>query len=155
MICPRCGGTIRQYETCDTCGVSYDEMIDSISHDEMKKLFKRVSGMIENHEDISIEESLLAVELKNSSLLVPLKRDDETLAIKTVEDKCHRMFLPVFTDKEAYENAIKDIDPFTNHFGMIVNLLDDNFADIVINMDEIACELPRKFLEKYFKDNLV
>ncbi|WP_295113407.1 hypothetical protein [uncultured Methanobrevibacter sp.] len=73
MICPRCKGNIKKDENCESCGISYDEVIRTIRHDGMKNLFLKIEKKMQNHEDITVEESLLAVELVNSSLLIPVK----------------------------------------------------------------------------------
>ena len=46
MICPKCGGTIKVNKNCSKCGISYDEMIGQISHEEMISLFKKMHKKI-------------------------------------------------------------------------------------------------------------
>ena len=154
MICPRCGGNFRNNKPCDTCGITYEELIKSIRHDEMKKLFVKIGDMIEHHEDFTIEESLLAVELKNSSLLIPAKIVDGSLGAMTVEDEKNRRFITLYTDIDEYENAKTGIEPLTNPFSEMVHLLDERLEGFVINKDSVACEIPKNFLKKYFADDL-
>ena len=153
MICPKCGGIIHVDENCDKCGIDYHEMIDSIRHDEMKKLFVKIEELQLEHKRIGIEESLFAVELINSSLLIPLDVTDNRLSIMTVSDGKHD-FILLFTDKDAYETYVKeDIKPRTNPFNMILDLLDDDFEGFLINLGSETCAIGRKFLDKYFLDN--
>lgn len=151
MICPRCKGNIKKYENCEKCGISYRQLIKTIRHDEMKKLFLKIDKKMQNREDITVEESLLAVELVNSSLLVPVKIEDDTLAVMNVEDENHKMFIPLFTDKEEYDRLIRDFDPSFNPFEEIVKLLEKPMTGFVINPGGIACGIGKKYIKKYFE----
>jgi hypothetical protein len=154
MICPKCGGTIHIDESCEKCGISYSEMIDSISHDEMLKLLDKLRKKMQNYENTDIEESLLAVELMNSSLLVPINLTDKGFSVMTASyDEGHE-FIMVFTDKSEYEkhdntNYRLVINPFQD----LLQLVGNDVEGFAINMGSNGCFLNREFLDKYFLDN--
>ena len=153
MICPKCGGRITVKSNCEKCKISYDEMISSIRHDEMKRLFLKADELIRHHKSIELEESLLACELANSSLLIPVIRVDGGLKVRTIPHPItNKDFIMLFTDKEEYDKCEKKIDPMTNPFRHIIPLLDDEVEGFVINAGGVSCELPRKYIDKFFGD---
>ena len=77
MKCTNCGGTIHINEACTKCGIAYDDMINSIEHPEIKRLFKTIEKRQNNREGIEMEESLMACELLNSSMILPIRRTDK------------------------------------------------------------------------------
>lgn len=149
MICPKCGGNFSLNENCQKCNTPYSEIIEGIRHDEMKRLFLKMDELLENHKSIGIEESLLACELINSSLLVPITIVDDALSVRTVKDK-RRNFILLFTDKEEYDKNNMDIPPRTNPFRTILDLMDEHIDGFIINIASVGCEIPRKYLERYF-----
>ena len=96
MICPKCGGNFSLNQNCERCNTPYSEIIEDIRHDEMKHLFLKMNELMESHKSIEIEESLLACELINSSLLVPITITDDSLSVLTARDK-RRNFILLFT----------------------------------------------------------
>ena len=149
MICPKWGGNFSLNQNCERCNTPYSEIIEDIRHDEMKRLFLKMDELMESHKSIEIEESLLACELINSSLLVPITIIDDSLSVLTVKDK-KRNYILLFTDKEEYDKNNKDIPARTNPFRTILDLMDDHIDGFIINIASVACEIPRKYLEKYF-----
>ena len=79
-----------------------------------------MNELMESHKSIDIEESLLACELINSSLLVPITIIDDSLSVLTVKDK-KRNYILLFTDKEEYDKNNKDIPARTNPFRTILD----------------------------------
>lgn len=154
MICPKCGGTIKVNRNCSKCGISYDEMIRQISHEEMISLFKKMHKKMSEHKSITLEESLLACELHNSSLLVPIEVSDDDVAIGGIKNRRGKKFILLFTDKDEYDKCDFAMKPQTNPFREILNLLEDNDAGFVINLKSIACEIPRQFIDRFFGDDL-
>ena len=154
MICPKCGGNFHLNESCQKCRTAYSEVIEGIRHDEMKKLFLKIEDLMKHHRNFDIEESLLACELINSSLLIPLIITDDQVTVKTVEDYKKRRFMLLFTDKEEYDKNVTDIPPTTNPFWAILDLLEDGIEGFVINSGGVGCELTRKFLNRFFLEDL-
>lgn len=151
MICPRCGGEFSPKQNCLVCGSSYTEIINAIRHDELKNLFEKMDDLQLSHDGIEITESLLACELSNSSFLIPLTAENDQIAVMTVEDDKKRRYITLFTDYDAYQEYIKSIPPMTNPFWVIMDLLDERMEGFVINPNDEACEISRKFLNRYFK----
>lgn len=52
MKCDNFGGVIHINEPCAKCGIAYDEMINSIRHSEIKRLFRTVEKRQNAHEGI-------------------------------------------------------------------------------------------------------
>ena len=84
MICANCGGTIHVNKPCKDCGISYDDMMNNISHEEMKRLFRKFGDIQMNHEEMFIEESLMACELENSSLILSAQITENLLGYISV-----------------------------------------------------------------------
>lgn len=119
----------------------------------MKQLFLKIGDLITKRENFQLEESLLACELLNSSLLIPIIiNDDEKLEIKTVEFN-RKNYILLFTDLEEYDKIISDIVPRTNPFRVLLDLLDDDVEGFIINFAGEGCELSRKFIDHYFMDD--
>ena len=153
MICPKCGGNFSVDERCQRCRTSYSEIISGIRHDEMKRLFVKIDDLMKSRRNFKIEESLLACELLNSSLLIPLTIVNDELGVVTVENGRGRRFMLLFTDKEEYDKSISDIQPRTNPFRVILDLLEDGIEGFLINAGGVTCELTRKFLNLYFLED--
>lgn len=153
MICANCGeGMVHQDKPCDNCGIGYDEMIDAIRHDELIRLIERMDGKACCIESIEIEESLLACELWNAHFLVPIQTVDGKLAAMTVEDQKGKNYILIFTDRKEYDKIDSDIAPATNPFDICLDLLDEKFEGFVINIENQAFDLSRRFLERYFDE---
>ena len=150
MICPKCGGNISVNENCSKCGVSYDKMIDDISHDEMIRLLNRIYELMSQHKNIEIEASLLACELVNSSLLVPVDMHDDHMSVAGVQNFNGKKFIMLFTDSEEYDKCNFNYKPRTNPFYRILELLEDDLDGFVINAGSMQCELSREYLKTYF-----
>lgn len=153
MICPKCGGTIRQTQPCDRCRITYEEMISGIRHDDMRKLFKKMIELEVSHRSTDIEESILAADLAGSSLLIGARVVDDKLQVLSLRDSKKREYILLFTDKNEYDKNDTDIKPMTNPFSVILDLLKDTYEGFVINVDSEACIINRPFLERYFLEN--
>ena len=151
MICAKCGeGMVHQDKPCDNCGIEYEEMIDSIRHDELIMLIEKMDQKACCIENMDLDESLLACELWNAHFLVPVQKADGKLAAMTVEDKKGKNYILLFTDRNEYDKIKSEIDPATNPFDICLDLLDDRIEGFVINVENQAFELSRRFLERYF-----
>ena len=155
MICLKCGGNIWIDSNCDRCGVSYNDMIGSISHNEMLKLLKRLRKKMQNHENTDIEESLLAVELMNSSLLVPTALTEGGFVVMTAfYDEGHE-FILAFTDKGEYErHKNQNYQLLAWPFDALLELVGKGMEGLAINVGIDGCMLEKEFLMKYFSDDL-
>lgn len=152
MICANCGGTIHVNQPCEDCKISYDDMLNGISHEEIKRLFKKLDDAMKRHRDATLEASLLACELENSSFILPIHVMEDSLGFVLVESEKNKNFLAVFTDMEAYSRFDGDTTPTTNSFKRILDILDENISGIVINpFDEVSCALDKEYFEKFFK----
>lgn len=150
MRCANCGGVIHLGKSCENCGISYDDMLETIHHDEMLKLFKKLKKLIDKHRDISLEASLLACELHNSSLIVPAIEVDGHLRYFPLLSEKDEVFLPVFTDMETFSHFPEKVIPMTNSFDMVLDLY---FEGIVINPnEEYNCTLEMEYIDKFFRD---
>ena len=143
MICPKCGGNVHTDLPCDGCGITYTEMIDSIRHDAMRKLIRK-GNLSES------EEEALANEMKNASFLVPVVFIKSQMCAMTAEDELGRNYILLFTDRQEYDKNKMDINPITNPFNEVLDLLDERFEGFVININSEAYGVDREFLNKHF-----
>lgn len=143
MICPVCGGNVYTDFACDGCGVTYDDMINAIRHDNMKRLMG-IKPLDEN------EETELVEEIRSASFLVPATFKNGEFQSMTVEDESDNTFLLLFTDREKYDRDIRDIPPITNPFNLVLDLLDERFEGFVVNILGEAFVLNREFLNRHF-----
>lgn len=150
MICAVCGGTIRPSSSCNGCGISYDEMIDTIRHDEMIHLIEKIKRLTSNHEPVDLEASLLACELANSHFLIPAEVVDDALQVSCIKIPEGKQFIMLFTDRDEYDKCDFDKVPATNPFKLCVELLEDEDDGFVINVKGNAWVLPREYLENFF-----
>lgn len=118
-------------------------MIDSISHDAMRKLIRK-SNLSES------DEEALANELKSSSFLVPVVFIKSLMCAMTAEDELGRNYILLFTDRDEYDKNKMDISPITNPFNEVLDLLDERFEGFVININSEAYGIDREFLNKHF-----
>ena len=79
MRCAKCGGLIHLDEDCPECGIGYREMLEGISHEEMRRLFKKIDELEGECRCIDLEASLMACELENSSLILPASMDGDNM----------------------------------------------------------------------------
>ena len=151
MNCTRCGGTIYLDESCKKCGISFEDMIDSVSHEEMLNLLKKLRKMMQNNEDTEIEESLLAVELINSNLLVPTCLTDRGFSVMTASYDKGREFIMAFTDVgkyERYEDTKYQILPWP--FRALMELVENGVDGLIINSGSDGCMIDETFIKSYF-----
>ena len=146
MRCAKCGGLIHLDEDCPECGIGYREMLEGISHEEMRRLFEKMEA-----EDCcgitDLDVSLLACELMNSSLLF-LVRDlgDGKAGLVCMSVDRHK-FVPLFTDIGECEK------PLTNSWKQQLTLLEGGADGFVINPMGEVCFLEMEFLKQYFLDD--
>jgi len=150
MICAKCGGTIHINEACTKCGIAYDEMINSIEHPEIKRLFKTIEKRQNNHEDILMEESLMACELLNSSMILPIRLTDKGMDALQIPGPDGKTNLAIFTDIDEFKLGNVDMTPVTNSWKLLMNLLNDNLNGFIINVFGEAVIFTRQFLDVYF-----
>ena len=129
---------------CDGCGITYREMISSIRHDNLRKLISK--GELDENEELA-----LVREIDHSSFLVPATHIGESLHVMSVSDDKGCIFIPIFTDREAYDNNVTDIAALTNPFDLVLDLLDERFEGFVVNICDEEFELNREFLNKHFE----
>ena len=58
----------------------------------MKNLFLKIEDLMKHHRNFDIEMSLLACELANSSLLVPLILEDDKMGVMSIKDNKNRTY---------------------------------------------------------------
>ena len=150
MICAKCGGTIHINEACTKCGIAYDEMINSIEHPEIKRLFKTIEKRQNNHEDILIEESLMACELLNSSMILPIRLTDKGMDALQIPGPDGKTYLAIFTDIDEFKLGNVEMTPVTTSWSLLMNLLNDNLNGFIINVFGEAVIFTRQFLDVYF-----
>lgn len=154
MLCIRCGGEIRSDQPCTGCGMQYDEMMADISHEELIKLFERIARLESDNESTEIEQSLLACELSNSHLLVCVEINGQNLHFASTPDEDGDMFIMLFTDRKEYDKIEFKNNPVTVPFREYVRIVGKDCAGFVIDVRSSAFCIPRKFLEKFFGDDL-
>ena len=150
MRCPNCGGMIYPNEACNDCGIEYDEMINGISHPEMRKLFKRIEKLENNRESIEIESSLMACELENSSLILPARIDEDTWGFVVLPGPENRQYIALCTDMDEFNKCFGELMPLTNSWKRQLELLEGGADGFVINPMGEVCFLEREFLDRYF-----
>ena len=150
MICANCGGTIHVNKPCKDCGISYDDMMNNISHEEMKRLFRKFGDIQMNQEEMFIEESLMACELENSSLILPAQITENSVGYISVPNpEGEGKFIVLCTDMDEFRNFEEDFTPLTNSWKCFMLLLDDD-EGFAINIFGECCVLGRGFLDQYF-----
>ena len=150
MICAKCGGTIHINEACTKCGIAYDEMINSIEHPEIKRLFKTIEKRQNNREGIEMEESLMACELLNSSMILPIRLNDKGMDALQIPGPDGKTYLAIFTDIDEFKLGNVDMTPVTNSWSLLMDLLNDNLNGFIINVFGEAVIFTRQFLDVYF-----
>ena len=150
MICANCGGTIHINEACTKCGIAYDDMINSIEHPEIKRLFKTIEKRQNNREGIEMEESLMACELLNSSMILPIRLTDKGMDALQIPGPDGKTYLAIFTDIDEFKRGNVEMTPVTNSWDLLIALLNDSLNGFVINVFGEAVIFTRDFLDLYF-----
>ena len=150
MRCASCGGNILWDEPCDRCGIEYDEMLANISHPEMRRLFKRIDEMQDCCCDISLEASLMACELENSSLILPAMIDGDSWGIVQLPGPKKKEYIALCTDMEEFNKCFSQLTPLTNSWKRQLELLEAGADGFVINPLGEVCFLEREYLDRYF-----
>ena len=150
MICAKCGGEILLNESCDNCGIGYEEMINCIDHSEMKRLFKRIE---KNHENTEIDESLMACELLNSTLILPIRESPEGRAVLQIPGPGGKRYIGIFTDIDEFKRGNVEMTLFTSSWSMLMDLLGGDVEGFVINVFGEGVFLGGDFLDEYFGDD--
>ena len=150
MMCPVCKGNVYTDMACDGCGITYREMISSIRHDNLRKLIDSEFKKLRATKKFGLVFALVR-EIDHSSFLVPATHIGESLHVMSVSDDKGCIFIPIFTDREAYDNNVTDIAALTNPFDLVLDLLDERFEGFVVNICDEEFELNREFLNKHFE----
>ena len=150
MKCANCGGIIHINEACTKCGIAYDDMINSIEHPEIKRLFKTIEKRQNNREGIEMEESLMACELLNSSMILPIRLTDKGMDALQIPGPDGKTYLAIFTDIEEFKLGNVEMTPVTNSWDLLIAFLNDNLNGFVINVFGEAVIFTREFLDLYF-----
>ena len=155
MRCANCGGTIHVNEPCCDCGIDYKTMMNGISHNELKRLFKIIKE--KENQDFTYEMSLAACELENSSMILPVMIDGDSRGIVELPGIRNMKFIAIATDMEEFDKCFEDFTPMTNSWDMFMDLLYDGVEGFVVNPLGETCFLGRNFLIPFFEgenDNL-
>lgn len=152
MRCANCGGTIHVNEPCEDCGIAYDEMLENITHTEMRHLFKKIDELQENHRNFDIEASLMACELLNSSLILPAQLDDNSLGFINLPGPDDNNYIVLCTDMDEFRKFKNDFTPLTNSWKTFLTLLDEGSDGFLINLHDEACFLAKPFIDQFFRD---
>ena len=150
MMCMKCGGILHPNETCQDCGADYKEQIQSVRHDEMRKLFLKIEKTEKANEYSEVEESLMAAEVANSHLLVAVDFVGRRMMVKSFRDGDGKIYILLFTDLEEYEKMNYDVPAQAMPISLLAPLLGKKYAGFIVNVKSEAVFLTRKFVEKYF-----
>ena len=154
MRCANCGGTIHINEPCEDCGIAYDEMLEAISHPEMRRLFRRIEDLQENHKSVEVEASMMACELLNSSLILPAKINDDSFGFIHLPADRKNSFIVLCTDMDEFRHFEEmDLTPLTNSWDRFLELLEKNDG-VAINIFDVACFIDKNFMRRFFADKL-
>lgn len=150
MKCANCGGKTHYKKPCEDCGIEYMDMLEDISHPEIKRIIKRVEDIQDNHGDIYLEASLMACELENSSLIVAGTVDEEGFELVHVPGPEDKLFIVLCTDMDEYRKCDYDMIPMTNSWEHVLGLLREEVEGFVINPLGECCFIGRGLLGPYF-----
>ena len=151
MRCASCGGTIDVDEHCEDCGIDYMDMLNAIEHREMKRLFVKMEEMIRNHEDVTLESSLLACEFENSSFILPVILDEDSISVINLPGPDNNNYIAILTDMDEFRNPFfENITPLTNSWEAILTLRNDASNGFVINPLNEAVVISNEYLKDYF-----
>ena len=152
MICARCGGTIHVNEACEDCRISYEEMLDSISHKEMKNLFKKIESKGECCSNVDLEASLMACELAGSSMILPAEIDGDSFGWVELPGPKGKKYIVLCTDMDEYHKAFDEVTPLTNSWRRLLKLLHKDCGGFLINPFGESCYVEMGFIERFFGD---
>ena len=153
MGCAKCGGLIHLEETCPECGIDYREMLEGISHEEMRRLFKKIEDLECCCESIDLEASLMACELENSSLILPASMDEDNMGFVQLPGPNKREYIALCTDMDEFRKCFDELTPLTNSWKQQLTLLESGADGFVINPMGEVCFLEKEFLKRFFLDN--
>lgn len=150
MRCAICGGAIDLNETCKGCGIEYDEMLEGISHPEMRRLFKRIEEKQDCCSHFDLEASLMACELENSSLILPAHIDGDKWGVVQLPGPKKRQYIALCTDMEEFNKCFSELTPLTNPWKNQLLLLESGADGFVINPAGEVCYLEGEYLDRFF-----
>ncbi len=152
MICARCGGRIELDECCRDCGIAYSQMLEEVSHSEMRRLLARLRDLDRRHERSVIDESLLVCELENSTLIAPARVEGNGFNLAYAENRRGKSSLIVCTDMGEFARYEEmGLTPLIMSWQAMLRHIEGD-AGVVINLSDECCILEREFLERYFCD---
>ena len=153
MRCAKCGGMIHIDEKCEDCGVDYREMLEGISHDEMRNLFKKIKELESEHKSIDLEASLMACELENSSLILPASFEEDCTGFVQLPGPKNKQYIALCTDMDEFRKCFDELTPLTNSWKRQLKLLECGAEGFVINPMGEVCFLEMEFIKRYFLDD--
>jgi hypothetical protein len=153
MRCAKCGGLIHLDEDCPECGIGYREMLEGISHEEMRRLFKKIDELECECRCIDLEASLMACELENSSLILPASMDEDNMGFVQLPGPNNRQYIALCTDMDEFRKCFDELTPLTNSWKQQLTLLEGGADGFVINPMGEVCFLEMEFLKQYFLDD--
>ena len=153
MRCAKCGGMIHVDEPCQECGIDYREMLEGISHEEMRRLFKRIDDLECGCQSIDLEASLMACELESSSLILPASMDEDNTGFVQLPGPNNREYIALCTDMDEFRKCFDELTPLTNSWKRQLALLEGGADGFVINPQGEVCFLEMEFLKRFFIDN--
>ena len=154
LKCANCGGMIYLGEKCESCGIEYYDMVNDIRHSEMKRLFKKIEEIKDNHGDILLEGSLLACELENSTLIIPATIVGNEVHHIALPDKKGNPFFVAYTDMDEFRKSkCNEYVPLACSWKGILRLLRSFPAEgILINPFNEVVSMSNLYLDHFFGD---
>ena len=153
MRCAKCGGIIHLDERCEKCGIDYREMLEGISHDEMRRLFKKIEEQENCCGITDLEASLMACELANSSLILPGRFNDDGLGFVQLPGPNKREYIALCTDMDEYRKCFDELTPLTNPWKYQLTLLEGGADGFVINPQGEVCFLEKEYIQRFFLED--
>ena len=153
MRCAKCGGLIHLDEPCQECKIDYREMLEGISHEEMRRLFKKIEELESGCRNIDLEASLMACELENSSLILPASMDEDNMGFVQLPGPNKREYIALCTDMDEFRKCFDDLTPLTNSWKQQLTLLKGGADGFVINPMGEVCFLEKEYIQRYFLEN--
>ena len=153
MRCSKCGGLIHLDEPCQECGIDYREMLEGISHEEMRRLFKKIEELESGCRNIDLEASLMACELENSSLILAASMDEDNMGFVQLPGPNKREYIALCTDMDEFRKCFDDLTPLTNSWKQQLTLLKGGADGFVINPLGEVCFLEKEYIQRFFLEN--
>lgn len=119
----------------------------------MKRLFKKMDKLQENHENTEFEESLLACELLNSTMILPIRDNLEGRVMLQIPGPGGKNYIGIFTDLEEFKKGKVEMTVFTSSWSMLMDLLGGDVDGFVINLFGEGVFLGSDFLDDYFRED--